>query len=190
MNALQNFVEAAHIVDVEIALRSMLIGRIDIRDGRVAVPFEVDDVGIIGHQLVDDAENILLYLGVGEVEDELVAVVVRLAVGLFDDPVVVLLIQFALRVDHLRLYPQTELHASFFGSLCQRRNASGQFAVGRLPVAKAGVIVLSRVFIAEPSVVEQKHIHAEVFGILHQLGKRFLIEVEAGVLPVVEQCHA
>ena len=52
------------------------------------------------------------------------------------------------------------------------------------------MVVLSRIFIAEPSVIEQEHIYAEVLCLLHQTCERFLIEVKASVLPVVEQREA
>ena len=63
------------------------------------------------------------------------------------------LVQLALGVDHLGLYPQTELNAGILGRFCQSRDAAGQLGAGRLPIAQAGMVVLTGIFIAEPSVV-------------------------------------
>ena len=52
------------------------------------------------------------------------------------------------------------------------------------------MVVLARILVGKPSVVEQEHVHTQVFGILHQLSKALLVEVEARVLPVVEQSEA
>ena len=190
MDAVEDLIEPTDVIDIQIALLLLLIGREDVRDRRVAVPLEVSDIRVLCHQLVNDGEHIVLYLGVGEVEDELVAIVICLAVRLFDDPVMMLLIELTLRVHHLRLNPQTELHAGVLRGLYEGGDATGEFRVCRLPVAETGMVVLTGILVAEPSVVEEEHLHAEVLGILHQLGQRLLVEVEACVLPVVEECHA
>ena len=134
VDAVEDLVEATHVVDIQVTLLLFLIRREDIRERRVAVPLEVDDVGVLCHELVDDREHIVLHLWVGEVEHKLIAIIISLAVRLFNDPVLVLLIEFTLRVDHLRLNPQSELHAGFLSCLRQSENAAGQFRARRLPI--------------------------------------------------------
>ena len=98
-----------------------------------------------------------------------------------------LLKQFALRVHHLWFNPYTELHTCFLCISNEARYALRQLALCSLPVAQSGVVVLARILIGEPSVVEQEHIHTKVLGILHQFGKTLLVEVEARILPVVQE---
>ena len=109
--------------------------------------------------------------------------------GLFDGPVGVLFVEFALRVHHFRFNPDAELHAGLLGRFHQGRHAFGEFRARGVPVAEARVVVLARVLVAEPSVVEQEHVHAEVLGVLHQVGQDLLVKVEARVFPVVQQCQ-
>ena len=74
------------MVNVQLVLTLVEIRRVDICYGRVAVPLEEGYARVCLHDILDDAIDIVLYLGVGEVEHELVAVVVCLAVGQGDGP--------------------------------------------------------------------------------------------------------
>ena len=76
-----------------------------------------------------------------------------------DRPIRVFLEKFALGVYHLRLDPDTEFHAGIFSGLHQMRNAVRQLIVCNLPIAQSGLIVLTRVFISEPTIVQQEHIY-------------------------------
>ena len=116
--------------------------------------------------------------------------VVGLAVGLHDGPVGMFLKQLTLRIDHLRLYPDAKLHTCLLGVSDQSGNALGQLSLRGFPVAETRTVVLAGIFVGKPAVVEQEEIHAQVLGILHQLGQRLLVEVEARVLPVVEEREA
>ena len=44
--------------------------------------------------------------------------------------------------------------------------------------------------VCKPAVVEQEQVHTEAACLFHEVGKNLLVEVEGGVLPVVEQRHA
>ena len=52
------------------------------------------------------------------------------------------------------------------------------------------MVVLAWILVGKPSIVQQEHIHAQILGVLHQLGKTLLIEIEARVLPVVKKSEA
>ena len=67
--------------------------------------------------------------------------------------------EFTLWIYHLRLYPYTELHAGLVGSLGKSLHSAGQLKVVRLPVAQSGLVVISRIFVGKPSVVEQEHVY-------------------------------
>ena len=110
VDAGEDMINTADVVDVEIALIGLVVGREDIGHDAVAVPLEVGHVGILRHDTIDDAEDVVLHLRVGDVKHQLVAMVVGLAVGLHDGPVGMLLKQLTLRIDHLRLYPDAKLH--------------------------------------------------------------------------------
>ena len=100
----------------------------------------------------------VLNFRITHVEHELVAVVICLSVGLFNHPVGMFLIKLALRIDHLRLDPDAEFHSGLPGCADKGRNAARKLVAGRFPVAEPRAVVAARIFVAEPSVVEQKHI--------------------------------
>ena len=56
-----------------------------------------------------------------------------------------------------------------------------------LPIAEAGLVIVARVAVAEPAVVEQERFGAEFLGAVEQRDEGRLVEVEAGGLPIVQQ---
>ena len=159
-------------------------------DRAVAIPFEVGDAGIFRHQTVHDAEDEVLHFGVGEVQHQLVPEVGFVAVGITQYPVAVLFIQLAAGIDHFGFDPETEADALALGSFDQSGDAAGQFAAGFVPISESLRVVVPRMLVAEPSVVEQEHVHAEFRRVVHERREFFFVEVEIGCLPVVEQRHA
>ena len=101
-----------------------------------------------------------------------------------------LLEEFALWINHLRLNPYTKLHSCLLSISYQSWYSLWQLALSGFPIAKTSMVVLTRILIGKPSVVEQEHIYTQVFGILHQLGKTLLVEIETSVLPVVKKSEA
>ena len=190
LHAAHHVVHAPNVVDIELALLRLEVRRVGIGDGAVAVPLEESHFGVLLHDFLHHAVDIVLHLRVAQVEHELVAVVVSRAVGQFDGPVGVLFEEFALRVHHFRFNPDAELHAGLLRRLDQCGHPFGEFRARGVPVAEARVVVLARVLVAEPSVVEQEHVHAEVLCVLHQVGQDLLVKVEARVFPVVQQCQS
>ena len=65
-----------------------------------------------------------------------------------------------------------------------------QLVLCLVPVSQSLGVAVAFVFVSEPSVVEQEHIHAQFYGIAHQFYQLVLVEVEVGGFPVVEQGHA
>ena len=188
--ACEHIIYSTHVVDVEVALLLLVVGRIDVGDHAVAVPLEVSHLRILRHDAIYDTIHVILHLGVRYVEHQLVAVVVSLPVGLHDDPVGVLLEEFALGVHHLWLYPYAELHARLLCIPHQSGYSVGQLVLRCLPVTQSSMVILARVLVGKPSVIEQEHIHSQILCILHQFSQTLLVEVESGVLPVVEQGHS
>ena len=163
--------------------------RINVGYRAVAVPLEELEIRILLHQIVHHTEHEVLYLWIGHIEHQLIAEVISVAIWQTQYPVGMFLGQLTLRIDHLRLYPYTEFHTFLVGSLHQIRHTVGQFLFGNLPVAQSGSVVGTRIFVAEPSVIEQEQIDAKVACFVKERCELGLIEVEEGVLPVVEQSH-
>ena len=76
----------------------------------VHVPLDVGDV-VVAEQGVELAEHVLEGAGLGEIEHELVAPEHRLVAVGHERPLGVGAVQVAVRVDHLRFDPDTEVHA-------------------------------------------------------------------------------
>ena len=188
--ALQSLLQSAVIVDVEVAL---VVGceilRAVVGDVHVSVPLYVVDFGILRHEVVYDGEHKVLHLRVGEVEHHLRAATSRAQFALrsLDNPVGVLVVELALGVRHLRLYPYTELHAQLLSLVEQAFYAVGQLLAVHLPVAERAVVGLARILLAEPSVVHHEQFAAHRLDVCHHLRHVLLVDVKVDTLPRVEQ---
>ena len=67
-DALEHAVQAAHIVDIEVLLLVLEMGREDVGDGTVAIPLEEGYLRIGCHEPVDHAEHMVLHLRVAQVQ--------------------------------------------------------------------------------------------------------------------------
>ena len=188
--ALEHIVKPAHVVYIQVGLVVPLVVGVDVGYGAVAVPLEVGYARIAGEQPVDHAKHVVLHLRVAHVEHQLVAEVILLTVGQGYHPVLVLLIQLRLRVHHLWLYPQPELHPLAPCLVGEAANAVGQLAGRDIPVAQALRVAMARIFVAKPTVVEQEHVDTQLLGVGYERQELVFVEVEIGGLPVVEQRHA
>ena len=148
------------MINIQLFLFLFQIRRVDVCDGTVAIPFEEGKFRVLCQQVVHDTEHKVLYFWIRQVQYQLVAVVVSLAVRQFDNPIRMFLCQFALRVDHFRLNPDTKFHTGFLCLFHQEWNAVRQFALHRLPVAQACVVVVARIFVGKPTIVQQEHVYA------------------------------
>ena len=189
-NALQHLIQTTHVIDIQIALALAERRRIDVGDRAVAVPFEVSHLRMVGENGINHAKNMVLHGGIGQIEHQLVTIIIGFAVGLPNDPIGMTLKQFALRIDHLGFDPDTEFHARFFGVARESGDALRQLLAIHRPISQTGPVVIARILVGEPSVVEQKEIHPELFGLSHEGGEFFPVEIKAGVLPIVEQREA
>jgi len=163
-----------------------------VHDVHVGVPLDVSDVGVLRHQVVDDREDEVLYLRVAHVENQLRAAAPEHGVSSrgLDDPVGVLLVEHALGVGHLRLYPDAELHAVLLGIVEEPLDAVRQFVFVDHPVAECAVVGLARIFLAKPAIVHDKELAAHIGDVAHHLVHALLVDVEVDTLPAVEQYHA
>ena len=187
LDAFQHIVDAPHMVDIELSLLVLVVRGVDVGDRAVAVPFKICYLGVLGEYVVDHVEYIVLHLGVAHVEHKLVAVIICVAVGLLYDPVGMLLIKLAFWIDHLGFNPYAEFYIGVIGRFYKGRYSAGEFVVCHFPVAKTGMIVLARILVAKPSVVEKEHVYAKMFCLFHQLRKNILVEIESGVFPIVQE---
>ena len=96
-----------------------------------------------------------------------------------------LLGQLASRIDHLGLYPESELEPLLRGIVGQRLDAVGQLGAVGLPVAQPLFGVVARILVAKPSVVQHKHLQPYLGGIVNHLPDDFLVKVEVGSFPAV-----
>ena len=175
------------MVDVKLSLLLLQVWRVNIGNRTVAIPFEESNFRIFLHQLLNNSIYIVLHFRVTQIQNQLIAVVINLSVFVVDSPIRVFLKEFALRVHHFRLNPDTEFHTGFLCSLHQCRHTARQLVVSHFPVTQTGLVILTRILVGKPSVVEQEHVHTQMLGFFHQVGQNFLVKVKTGVLPVVEQ---
>ena len=87
-------------------------------------PADPDRVGL-GHQAVEDPEDEVLYRRVGQVQHQLMAIIMFGAVGQADDPFRMALIQVALRIHHLGFNPDAEAQLTLLGLCDQIADAVG-----------------------------------------------------------------
>ena len=126
----------------------------------VHVPFEVADV-VLARELIEHAEDVLLHVAAGQVEDHLVAQLAARTVGEMDHPIGMRAIEVAIGVHHLGLDPKAEVHAEPVDVFDQRLEALREFLRIDEPVAQAGAIVVA---LAEPAVIHHEQLDSEFGG--------------------------
>ena len=102
-------------------------------------------------------------------------------------PVRVRAVQIGIRVNHLRLNPDTKLHAELFNVIDHRLKAVRVFFLVQIPVAQRGVVVVAAF---EPAVVNDKALHAQRCGLVGHAHDVVRIVVEVDPLPGVEMHRA
>ncbi|MPN27121.1 hypothetical protein SDC9_174548 [bioreactor metagenome] len=120
----------------------------------------------------------------GEVEQILVAPDTGSAPWDGDHPLGVFSVELAFDAHHLRLYPKAEHHAQAMDFQGKATKARGEFLGVHRPVAKAGGVVVAQ---AEPAVVQDEELHAELGTLLCEVEQLVLGEVEVGRFPVVDE---
>lgn len=125
--------------------------------------------------------------GGGEIEDPLVAVLGCPARSVGEDPVGVRAGELGVRVDHLGLEPQAELHAEAPHVLGEGLEALRPGVGGDLPVAEARAVVAAR---TEPAVVDDIAFDAQGGGPVGQGREGGQVVAEVDGLPGVEEHRA
>ena len=190
LHPFHHIIYTTYVVDVQITLFFFQIRRIDIGNRAVTIPFKECDIRILFHQFFYHTIYIILHFRIAQIEYQLVTIIIAVSLFIVDSPFRMFFKQFTLRVHHFRLYPDTEFHSSLFSSIYQCRNSTRQFTVSHLPVTQTGLIILTRILVGKPTVVQQEHIYSQMFCFLHQFGQFLLIKIETGIFPVVQQCQA
>ncbi len=134
-------------------------------------------------------EDEVLHLRIGQVEHHLrtAAAGRQLTALAAQHPVGMLLEELALGVGHLGLNPDAELDTVYCSLFDQSVDAVGQFLLVYRPVAKPLMIIVARVFVAEPAVVHDEELAADVGPVLHHFFHLVLGDVHIHALPRVEE---
>ncbi len=170
---LHKVVQAYHVIIKDVTLR---IGRmrVNVGDRPVAVPFNIFYVALV-ENLAHPVVHIVDYLFSREIEHELIPSPHRLVARNGHRPVRVLAVKFAVLAYHLRLEPDTELNADFVNLLYQLAQTHAELFLVRSPVAERPVVVAP---VAEPAVVHDEHVGAEVLRLLCEREQRLTRKVK------------
>ena len=189
LHPFHHIIYTTYVVDVQITLFFFQIRRIDIGNRAVTIPFKECDIRILFHQFFYHTIYIILHFRIAQIEYQLVTVIITVSIFIVDSPVRMFLEQFTFRIHHFRFNPDTEFYTSFLSCVYQCRNSTRQFTVSHLPVTQTGLIILTRILVGKPTVVQQEHIDSQMFCFLHQFGQFLLIKIKTGILPVIQQCQ-
>ena len=161
--------------------RSRQIRGINITEITVHIPLYITDVSG-GKYLRHGIYYILLYFGIAQIQE---ALITSLGVGMSRNhhcPVGMLLIETAVFTDHLRLYPETEIHPQGFEFFTEGSNSSGQLLRIRFPVSQGGSIVIPP---GKPPVIHDKQFDADICSHFCQLQQFPLINLKITCFPAV-----
>ena len=153
-------------------------------DGPVGVPLHVRDARVLREGPVEHRCLELAHVGPQRVECELVAMLSWRAT-VAQHPVGMGVVQLRDGVDHLGFEPDAEADPPVDGRLRERSESRRQLHRVAVPVAQAGRVVVAGERRAEPAVVEQEQLGADVRTAVDQLDDAGLVEVEERRLPVV-----
>ena len=151
-------------------------------DVPVAVPLDIGD-RVFRQQPADPAEQVVRDLGPGQVQDELVALQRRYPPAGRQDPLRVRPVQGRVRVHHLRLEPQAELHAAGPHVVRDPVQPAGPDRLVHRPVTQPGPVAAAA---GEPAVVQHVAFHPDARGQVGQLGQRAEIVPEVDRFPDVQ----
>ena len=106
-------------------IRRQILGAM-VQDAHIGVPFDIIDLRVCCHQVVDDTEYEVLHLGIGEIKNDLCTATPQdnFPDWSFQYPFRMLLVQFTCRVGHFRLDPDTEFNTMLVGVGDQALDAS------------------------------------------------------------------
>ena len=152
-----------------------------VADVAVHVPLQVGD-GVLAQEHVDRRVDVIAHLRPAEVEHELVAEAELRGGRRSQHPVGMGAEEVAVRVDHLRLDPQPELHPRRPHPVDQGVEAVRVDGGVYRPVPEARGVVAAAL---EPAVVEHEPLRADGGGAVHEVGEHGGVLVEIDRLPGV-----
>ena len=91
------------------ALIARSIGPTGLTDVAIHIPLDEGNVGL-SQKPINVADDVVLNVGAGHIQNELIARWGSLSRGEMDHPIGMGAIQIAVRVDHFRFNPQPEIH--------------------------------------------------------------------------------
>ena len=185
---MEPFQEIIQSQDVIVEDGSLVIGRgrENVRDTAVIIPFDIFNIGLVQH-IADLLKNTVHHFFSGKVQDQLASADQRFAAGDDHGPVGVLPVQMTVFADHFRFDPDAELHAEIVDPADQRAQALAQLLFIHGPIAQAGGIGIP---LAEPAVVHNDHLDAQVMGFFGQIVNGAAGEIKIGGFPAVDQDRA
>ena len=157
--------------------------------GHIGIPLDISNLRIACEQVIDNTEDKILHLRIGEVEHELCSSSShgQRTVRGIENPIRMLVIELTGFIGHFRLYPNTKLHLFLFGCTYQSFNAIRQLTFIHNPIAQRRIIHITAILAAKPSVVHNKKLTTHVSDILHHLCHLGLFDVEINSFPTVEK---
>ena len=149
----------------------------------VEVPLHIVD-GILPENLADGFHQIIPDFLPGEIQHQLMAAEGMGIIRCLQRPIRVCAVEVGVHADHFRLEPEAELQPPLVGRLCHPLETIFQLGHIDLPVTQRGIVITP---LAEPAVIQDQKLNAQILGSLCQMIHLLIIEVEIGGLPVVHQ---
>jgi len=149
----------------------------------VVVPLEVADLVLV-EQRDERRPQVVVAVGVGEVEHLLLAARRRHPARHLEDPVRMGASHIRVEVDHLRLDPQAELHAVAAHAVDERMQTLRVHIRRDPPVSQSPGLVAPG---TEPAVVEDEALGADLCAEVDEPDELYDVVVEVGRLPAVER---
>ena len=146
----------------------------------VHIPFHIGDAGPV-QNCGDIFYYIITDLSFGEIQQQLIpAENIRMVVG--QRPVRMQTVQIRIHIHRFRFEPQTEFHAHGPDSVCQTFQPVGELLPVHGVVAQTCLVIVA---VAEPAVIQDEQLAAQVTGGFGQSQQRVLIEFEHAAFPVI-----
>ena len=189
-NALAHLLESSVVFDVKVTLAVFgEILRTMVHHRCVGIPLNIIKLRIVGEEGIHNVENEVLHLWIAHVEHQLSATTSLhwLTVGGCNDIFWVLLVEFALRISHFRLNPNTKFDVVLLGCIDESLNAMRQLACINRPVSERVGVVVAMVFHAKPSIVHHKEFSTHAADVVHHLVHALFVDVEIDTFPTVQQ---
>ena len=174
--------------DISVGELALIGQRRRIRIGHmpVHIPFNIAYLRAV-ERFSDAFNNVIAHLLARKIQQKLISAEARLADGRLYRPVRVRAVKLGIDVHALRLEPQSELHPQLFNAVGKLSEAARQLPQINVVVTQPCRVAVS---CAEPAVVKDEKLHAELFRSACQFQKLFAGEFKKTGFPVVYQHRA